>query len=125
MGFIRATGITSAVVALVLTIAPLSLAGGEPKNESPFTRSAAQGAVVHLTGATNRVNGPIQGEAKNVQPFTAPMTEPRTIDVPRSGGFGWTDAAIGAGAVLVLMLAAAVIVGLARTQRVRKTTTAH
>jgi hypothetical protein len=121
MSFIRTIGLATATVAVVLAIVPIALAGGEPKNERPFTRPAAAQA----TATTIHSSGGGQGEAKNEAPFTAPVTDSApTIVVNRADGFDWADAAIGAAAGIGLVLAAAgavVLTGIPRTRRATAT----
>ena len=80
-----------------------ALAGGEPKNQWPFTRPVEARSAQAATHSTARTEPAIQGEAKNSLPFTRPAT----IVVASSGsdGFDWTAGAIGAGAGLGLALA--------------------
>jgi hypothetical protein len=64
---VAAAGLVAAGV-----LSPVALAGGEPKNESPFTRSVADRtlAQVQRSDAQARVG---VGEAKNEWPFTRPV----------------------------------------------------
>lgn len=75
-------------------------AGGEPKNEWPFTRPVGRTtqAVPHHSSQQAPV---IQGEPKNEPPFTRPVT----VVVSSGGGFDWTDGGIGAAAGIGIALA--------------------
>ncbi len=135
------TSIRVATAALIVggALSPVALAGGEPKNDWPFTRSAIDRspAQVERTGAQAAVGvgepknqwpftrpiagsaGPQAsltlgtGEAKNQQPFTAPVGGATLV--ARSTGFDWADAGIGVAAGLGI--AAAVAGGLLLTYR--------
>jgi hypothetical protein len=122
MSSIRTIGVTIAAVAVVVAIVPVALAGGEPKNELPFTRPAA----AHATTTTSHFNSVVQGEPKNQAPFTAPAGDSApTLVVRTSAGFNWADAAIGAAAGIGLILAAAGAVILTRIPWTRRATAAH
>jgi hypothetical protein len=78
--------------------APISVPAGEPKNQAPFTRPAADASVAAAT---------IQGETKNTAPFNVAVTaRPEPVVVRTASGFEWGDAAIGAIAATGLALAA-------------------
>ena len=65
-----ATGI-AVIVATATAIVPAALAGGEPKNESPFTRLVAGRALTEgVAGSHAAAKLVIGGERKNQQPFT-------------------------------------------------------
>jgi len=67
--YVRTTAVAGFGAAV---IAQAALAGGEPKNQAPFTRPV-KAHVTHavLLRATSGANNPvIRGEAKNQQPFT-------------------------------------------------------
>ena len=68
----RISHITIATLAAAATIAPAALAGGEPKNESPFTRPAHTLRVTQQFATLGHVGvaQTIRGEAKNQAPFT-------------------------------------------------------
>lgn len=66
-----------------------AVAGGEPKNASPFTRQVNIRAI--QASATVKPESAIYGEAKNEPPFT--LAAPVTIQ--SSSGFNWVDAGIG------------------------------
>jgi hypothetical protein len=51
--------------AAALALVPAAMAGGEPKNQAPFTRPASSHKVV------------VRGEAKNQMPFKRPLTGTR------------------------------------------------
>jgi hypothetical protein len=84
---------------------PVADVAGEPKNQPPFTRPVGGGSVSQSIG--------LAGEAKNDLPFTQPVATP-TI-VVHSDGFDWGDAGIGVGAGLGI--AAALAGGLLLTYR--------
>jgi hypothetical protein len=66
-----ATGI-AVIVTTATAIVPAALAGGEPKNESPFTRLAvARELNEGLVGSHGAATLLIRGERKNQLPFTA------------------------------------------------------
>jgi hypothetical protein len=115
-------------------LSPVALAGGEPKNDWPFTRSVTYRAPAQVqqsdsqaviaagepknqwpftrpvVGATSQaaLSAPVtqvgKGEAKNGQPFTQPVLTPAVL-VRANGGFDWGDAAIGVAAGLGIALA--------------------
>ena len=93
--------------AAALVLASVTLAGGEPKNQMPFTRTV---------GATNTTS--LAGEPKNQAPFTLPATRMAipTIATKQTQGFNWRDASYGAAAMAALSL---VIVAAGFTFRVR------
>ncbi|HZT44884.1 MAG TPA: hypothetical protein VFA24_01790 [Gaiellaceae bacterium] len=118
------TSIRIATAALISAgaLSPVALAGGEPKNDWPFTRGVIERApaLVQASGAqvglgepkdqwpfTRAVGGApttgaaasLAGEAKNDLPFTQPVA---TQEIVRSSRFDWGDAAIGAAAGLGL-----------------------
>ena len=83
-------GATAAGLAAVAVIAQGAFAGGEPKNEWPFTRTIAPRstqAAAH-TAASDPI---IQGEPKNEPPFTRPVV----VVANSSSGFSWRDGALG------------------------------
>ena len=105
------------IVAVSAVVANAALAGGEPKNERPFTAPAAVGAVksaAHLAPAPARLAAEqknelpftrpttvahpqpaVSGEAKNELPFTATATAAVAATGGPGSGFSWTDAALG------------------------------
>ena len=90
---------------------------GEPKNEWPFTRPVSGRALTQ--GVRSKAVDPrIQGEPKNEPPFTRPV-EGTTIVVGSSGGFDWTDGAIGLAAGIGLALSLAGGTVLVRTNQRR------
>jgi hypothetical protein len=97
-------------VTLVLSSTP-ALAGGEPKNVPPFTRPALDRAPAQVVRSSEQAP---TGEAKNEPPFTRPV-EGTTVVVSTSGGFDWTDGAIGAAVGLGLALSLVGGVVLVRT----------
>jgi hypothetical protein len=116
----RAIPIALATVSLATAVAPAALAGGEPKNDSPFTRPAlghASTQVSRLAGGTG-VRVPV-GEPKNEAPFTQPVPSVTSIVVRSGGGFDWTDALLGAAAGIGAAVAAIGGVTLSRASRGR------
>jgi len=130
------TSIRVATAALIVAgaLSPVALAGGEPKNDWPFTtavnvrgdRTTAEAQVADVAGEpknqlpfTRPAGGSVSqaiglaGEAKNDLPFTQPVATP-TI-VVHSNGFDWGDAGIGVAAGLGI--ASAVAGGLLLTYR--------
>jgi hypothetical protein len=99
----KATRTIHVVVTLLLTalvIAPALRAADvpravEPHNERPFTRP-----VVAVPAASDPA-----GEPKNMPPFTATLAAPAIL-VP-DARFSWTDAGIGAAAMLGVVIAIA------------------
>jgi hypothetical protein len=120
-----------AIAALMCAVvaAPAALGAGEPKNQPPFIRQVGNVVERHVAGTTNT---DAAGEPKNQWPFIRPIervtasalqapsagvdvaSEPKN-DVPfvrgvsstpllvrTSDGFDWSDAGIGAAAVLAL-----------------------
>ncbi len=78
-----------------------AFAGGEPKNEPPFTRPA----TVRSTQAAAhpaRHEPAIQGEAKNELPFTRPAT---VVVSNGAAGFDWAAGGVGAAVGIGLALA--------------------
>ena len=121
---IAAAGLVGAAI-----LSPVALAGGEPKNDWPFTRSVGERAPALVQSSSQQVG---VGEPKNELPFTRPVSDapvgesapsvgeaknelPFTgyvSDGIRSGnGFDWGDAGIGvaAGVGLAVVLAGALI----------------
>lgn len=74
------------------TLAASASAGGEPKNEWPFTRPVGNRATQAVASSSSVKQPVIQGEPKNEPPFTRPAT---VIVQSSGGGFSWTDAGIG------------------------------
>lgn len=85
--------ISTTVVILVgaSLLAGSASAGGEPKNEWPFTRSVGARATQVATQPRSTVQPAVQGEPKNEPPFTRPTT----LVVQSGRGFDWTDAGVG------------------------------
>jgi hypothetical protein len=105
---------SAAGILLAAVFAQAAVAGGEPKNELPFTRLVASRtpqAATHIARASSPL---IQGEPKNEAPFTRPAAQPATIVVKASSGFSWTDAVIGLIAGLGLAIVVAGATGLVR-----------
>jgi hypothetical protein len=68
------TSIRIATAALIAAgaLSPVALAGGEPKNDWPFTRGVVDRAPAHVQRSdTQAVVG--VGEPKNQWPFTRPI----------------------------------------------------
>ena len=104
------------IVAVSAVVANAALAGGESKNERPFTAPAV-GAVqsaAHLAPAPARLAAEqknelpftrpatvahpqpaVSGEAKNELPFTATAASAVAATGGSGSGFSWTDAALG------------------------------
>jgi hypothetical protein len=119
------TSIRVATAALIVAgaLSPVALAGGEPKNEWPFTRAVADRSLTQVQGSGSQALVG-QGEPKNQLPFTRPVagaaggTTAQSLggeaknDLPftqiveapvvggSDGGFDWGDAGIGAAAGL-------------------------
>jgi hypothetical protein len=96
-------------------LAQTALAGGEPKNELPFTRPVVTRAT-QATPSVTQTSPEIRGEPKNELPFTRPVVtrQPATVVIQSSGGFSWTDGAIGLAAGVGVALSGAAAVGLTR-----------
>jgi hypothetical protein len=101
-------------VLLAAVLAQVAAAGGEPKNEPPFTRPVASRTSQAATHSTQATSPLIQGEPKDEAPFTRPVAQPATIVVKASNGFSWTDAVIGLIAGLGLATVGAGATGLVR-----------
>ena len=63
-------------IILAASLAPVAVAGGEPKNESPFTRPAGATRTLSATAPHTSMLTAIQGEPKNQQPFTKLAGQP-------------------------------------------------
>ncbi len=101
----------TAIVALALAsvFAQAASAGGEPKNEWPFTRHVGQ-RTTQAVVSTAQANPPIQGEPKNEPPFTRPAT----VVVVSGHSFQWADTGIGAAAGIGIALSGLGALALAR-----------
>ena len=135
-----ARSLSSWLVAMVVSaaVAQGALAGGEPKNELPFTRVVATRtvqSVSHSSISTARV----AGEAKNEAPFTrqvaatpaepaatgepkneTPFTNVATVASDGGGvGFSWIDASLGLVLGIAMTMAAigGTLLALHRTPR--------
>lgn len=121
MNVSRTTRIALATISLATAVAPVALAGGEPKNGSPFTRPGlgpASRQLSHLPGTTgDRLSA---GEPKSEAPFTQPAPKVTSIVVHAGGGFDWTDAGLGAVAGIGAALAAVGGLTLSRGSRRRR-----
>ena len=95
------TGFIAILVVATATLATSALAGGEPKNQWPFTRPVG-GRTPQAVNVTAQPSAVIRGEPKNQWPFTRPVTY--TVAVNRSG-FDWESGGIGAAAGLGIALA--------------------
>jgi hypothetical protein len=121
--------IATAAVIVAGVVSPVALAGGEPKNDWPFTRSVADRTPAQVQRSASQA-APGLGEPKNEWPFTRPvggaavaqgaqLATPSRLgsgeaknDLPftqpvvtptvvyRSGSFDWGDAGIGVAAGL-------------------------
>ena len=118
-------------------------AGGEPKNQWPFTRPVGNRTTQSATHSVSQLSPPIQGEPKNEPPFTRPIqsrtpqaagqgasqvdpliqgepknelpfTRPATIILATDRRFDWTAGGIGAAAGIGMTLAGASGLTLAR-----------
>ncbi len=121
------------VVVVSAVLAQAALAGGEPKNEPPFTRSVA---VRTAQSAVETASSParVAAEAKNEAPFTrqvaATPVDPGTSGEPKNelpfttavavggdesgSGFSWIDATLGVVLGVCTTLAALGVTLLAR-----------
>jgi hypothetical protein len=109
MTFTHLFRFSAVAVAAAAIFSQSALAGGEPKNQWPFTRPISQPRAVQA--AANQSDPVVQGEPKNEQPFTRHVA---TIVVRSSDGFSWTDGAIGAIAGIGLALSGAGVLTVAR-----------
>ena len=109
--------IRSIAVALIgaAVLATSASAGGEPKNQWPFTRPVGARAAQSVAPAKVTNDPPIQGERKNELPFTRPVggARPATVVIQSDTGFSWTDAGIGLLAGLGLAATGAGVLSLA------------
>jgi hypothetical protein len=87
--------------------AQTAAAGGEPKNEVPFTRPVVQ--TTPQSPSRLQVEPAIQGEPKNESPFAQTSG---VVIVSRSG-FDWTDGGIGAAAGFGIALSGVGLIALA------------
>jgi hypothetical protein len=135
MTVFRTIGTAAGTFAVVLTLTPIALGSGEPKNEWPFTRPVGQRTTQGITARTPTENEAamraavgqarshsvmhrsaaetapaIQGEPKNEPPFTRPAT----VVVVSSSGFDWADGGIGVAAGIGIALAGAGAIALTR-----------
>ena len=114
-----------AVVVSIVTLVATSanaLAGGEPKNQWPFTRPFGDGMSAQM-GIRPASNVPPHGEPKSELPFMRPGgAEPSTVVLATRGGFHWIDASIGAATALGIALA--LLGGVALVRGTRDTTAA-
>jgi hypothetical protein len=115
--------LTHALVAgiVAMTLAPAALAGGEPKNEWPFTRPVTNDRAPAQVATTSSSDVVPQGEPKNEPPFTRPVAEGATIVLRDKNGFAWLDAAVGAiaGLGIALVVVGALTLRLPRRQAPR------
>jgi hypothetical protein len=100
--------LAAVALAAAAILAQSALAGGEPKNEWPFTRPVAERSP--QAAGHRATEPPIQGEPKSEAPFTRPAT----VVVSSAGGFDWTSGGIGAAGGLGAALAGAGAVLVAR-----------
>jgi hypothetical protein len=111
-------------------LSPVALAGGEPKNDWPFTRSIAERTPAQVQISSQQV---ALGEPKNQLPFTRPVSSVSAVESSLTGlgeakndlpftqavsdgvssgnGFDWGDAGIGvaAGVGIAAILAGGVL----------------
>jgi len=100
MTLYRTIHICLAAAAAAATLAGTAAAGGEPKNQWPFTRPVGERSPQAAPHST--AGGPaIQGEPKNEPPFT----QPTTVVITSGSGFHWADGGIGAAAGIGITLA--------------------
>ena len=112
--------IVTAALIVAGSLAPVALAGGEPKNDWPFTRQVNDRALTEAQSSATQIRVGV-GEAKNEAPFTQQVVDAQNVaqssvageaknDLPftqvvespagSGSGFDWGDAGIGAGAGL-------------------------
>ena len=65
--------VTAAGLIAAGAVAPFALAGGEPKNELPFTRSVGDRTPAQLRQSQSAQAAVVAGEPKNQLPFTRPI----------------------------------------------------
>jgi hypothetical protein len=77
----RTLHLTIATAVCAAAAAQAALAGGEPKNQSPFIRAAADGRVPAqvVRGTTVPTSTAILGERKNQIPFTLRLSQGPTL----------------------------------------------
>ncbi|HEY0416257.1 MAG TPA: hypothetical protein VGC78_07710 [Gaiellaceae bacterium] len=148
----RKNAVALATTAALLTAATPAFAGGEPKNEWPFTRPVITRTPTDAGINTSKADIAPRGEAKNEWPFTRRVTTREAATAPRgaagqtaprgeakneppftvpvvtvvsSGGssFDWIDAAIGAAVGIGLAVSATGGLVLLRTQHKNVATT--
>jgi hypothetical protein len=88
------TRLTLVSLASAAIFVPTALAGGEPKNDAPFTRPATVRSEQAAAHPTIRQEPATRGEAKNQLPFTRPATV--VIAKSSDTGFDWTAGGLGA-----------------------------
>jgi hypothetical protein len=112
--------IVTATLILAGSLVPVALAGGEPKNEWPFTRPVNDRALSQAQSSRAQIRVGV-GETKNELPFTRRVVDEQAVaqssvtgeaknDLPftqvvespagSGSGFDWGDAGIGVGAGL-------------------------
>ena len=142
MTFSKSLRTTIVTLALASIFAQVAAAGGEPKNEWPFTRPVVQRTTQAVVHHTAQANPPIQGEPKNEAPFTrpvgqrstqavvattqanplfrgeakneAPFTRRATVIVVSGHSFQWADSGIGVAAGIGIALSGLGALALAR-----------
>ena len=106
-------GTTAAALAAAAVVTQGALAGGEPKNEWPFTRSVEPRSTQAAKHA-DVSNPTIQGEPKNEPPFTRPVV----VVASSRSGFSWRDGAIGGlGGVGITLAGAGALLATRRSPR--------
>jgi hypothetical protein len=93
---------TAVAIASAAILTQAALAGGEPKNQWPFTRPVGARTPQAVAAQRQQADAVIQGEPKNEPPFTRPAT---VVVSSGSIGFDWTSGGIGAAAGLGAALA--------------------
>ena len=114
MQITRLIATTLAGLASSALLAQGALAGGEPKNEWPFTRHvdsrSAQAATHQL-----QTEPAIQGEPKNEPPFTRPVV----VAAATRSGFSWHDGAVGGlGGIGLAVAGAGSVLALRKSPRI-------
>jgi hypothetical protein len=103
-------GLAAVVAVVVAALAPSALAGGEPKNERPFTRPVQTRFFAEAFVAAAERGLSVQGEPKNELPFTRPIT----LAAGSSSGFDWRSGGVGVVAGIGISLVGAGVVLTAR-----------
>ena len=96
---------------------------GEPKNQWPFTRAAAdlrspQPSATSGPAYDRSEGGLLTPEPKNTSPFTRPVVVPTVV--VHDAGFDWAAAGIGAAGAIGLLAIGIGLASLLRPRRVRQ-----